>query len=68
MWGIDVIRPVNLKASNEQKFILVVIDYFIKWVEASSYAHVTYKVVKRIIEWDLICRYGAPDKIVTDNA
>jgi len=24
--------------------------------------------VKRFIEWDLICRYGAPEKIMTDNA
>ncbi|XP_073259793.1 uncharacterized protein [Populus alba] len=47
MWGIDVIGPVNPKASNGHKFILVAIDYFTKWVEASSYAHVTQKVVKR---------------------
>jgi hypothetical protein len=36
-------------------------------VEASSYAHVTQKVVKCFIEKDLICRYGSPEKIVTDN-
>jgi hypothetical protein len=37
-------------------------------VEASSYVYVTYKVVKRFIKQDLICQYGAPEKIVTDNA
>jgi hypothetical protein len=68
MWGIDVIEPVNPKASNGHRFILVAIDYFTKWVEANSYAHVTQKVVKRFIEKDLICRYGPPEKIVTDNA
>jgi hypothetical protein len=41
MWGIDVIGPVNPKASNGHRFILVAIDYFLKWVEASSNAHVT---------------------------
>ena len=41
MWGIDVIGLVNLKASNGHRFILVAIDYFTKWVEASSYAHAT---------------------------
>jgi hypothetical protein len=35
--GLDVIGSINLKASNEHKFILVAIDYFTKWVEASSY-------------------------------
>jgi len=68
MWGIDVIGPVNPKASNEHRFILVAIDYFTKWVEANSYAHVTQKVVKRFIEKDLICRYGLPEKIMTNNA
>ncbi|XP_061965340.1 uncharacterized protein LOC133689500 [Populus nigra] len=68
MWGIDVIGPINPKASNRHQFILVAIDYFTKWVEASSYVHVTQKVVKCFIEKDLICRYGSPEKIVTDNA
>jgi len=34
MWGIDVISPINPKASNGHRFILVAIDYFSKWVEA----------------------------------
>jgi hypothetical protein len=68
MWGIYVIGPVNPKASNGHRFILVPIDYFTKWVEASSYGHVTQKVVKRFIEKDLICQYGPPEKIVTNNA
>jgi len=50
MWGIDVIGPVNPKASNGHRFILVAIDYFTKWVEAWSFAHVTQKVVKKFIE------------------
>jgi transposase InsO family protein len=68
MWGIDVIGPINPKASNGHRFILVAIDYFTKWVEACSYAHVTQKVVIRFIEKDLICRYGVPERVVTDNA
>jgi hypothetical protein len=50
MWEIDVIGPVNPKASNGHRFILVVINYFTKWVEAGSFAHVTQKVVKKFIE------------------
>ena len=41
MWGMDVIGPITLKASNGHRFIFVVIDYFTKWVEAASYASVT---------------------------
>ena len=68
MWGLDVIGPINPKASNEHRFILVAIDYFTKWVEVNSYAHVTQKVVKKFIERDLVYRYGLPAKLVTDNA
>jgi len=63
-----VIGPVNPITNNEHRFILVAIDYFIKWVEASSYAHTTQKVVNKFIEKNLICWYGLPEKIVTDNA
>jgi hypothetical protein len=55
MWGIDVIGLVNPKASNKHQFILIAIDYITKQVEANSYAHVTYNVVNRFIERDLIC-------------
>ncbi|CAL0310723.1 unnamed protein product [Lupinus luteus] len=68
MWGMDVIGPIEPRASNGHRFILVAIDYFTKWVEASSYASVTRKVVLRFIKRDLICRYGLPNQIITDNA
>ena len=67
MWGIDMIRMIELKASNGHQFILVAIDYFTKWVEAVSYANVTRKMVTRFIKQNLICRYGVPSRIITDN-
>ncbi|RDX85017.1 hypothetical protein CR513_33850, partial [Mucuna pruriens] len=39
MWGLDMIGPIEPKASNGHRFILVVIDYFTKWVEVASYDH-----------------------------
>jgi hypothetical protein len=33
-----------------------------------SHGYVTQKVVKKFIERDLMCRYGPPEKIITDNA
>ena len=68
MWGIDVIGAIEPKASNRHRFILVAIDYFTKWVEATSYANVTRKVVTKFIKNEIICRYGLPSKIITDNA
>ncbi|XP_058758232.1 uncharacterized protein LOC131631452 [Vicia villosa] len=67
MWGIDMIGMIEPKASNGHRFILVAIDYFTKWVEAASYANVTRQVVVRFIKNNIICRYGVPSKIITDN-
>ena len=67
MWGIDMIRMIEPKASNEHHFILVAIDYFTKWVEAASYANVTKQVVVCFIKNNLICWYGVPSRIFTNN-
>ena len=63
-----MIRAIEPKASNGHRFILVAIDYFTKWVEAASYASVTRNVVIRFTKKEIICRYGLPRKIITNNA
>jgi len=67
MWGIDMIGPISPKASNGHRFILVAIDYFTKWIEAASYVNVTQNVVTRFMKNNIICRYGLPERIITDN-
>ena len=52
---------------NEHWFILVAIGYFIKYIEACSYVHVTQKIVKHFIKKELICQYGSLKKMVIDN-
>jgi len=67
-WGMDVICPIEHAASNGHMFILVAIDYFTKWVEAASYKVVTKKVVADFIRDCIVCRFGVPESIITDNA
>ncbi|KAA0043212.1 Retrovirus-related Pol polyprotein from transposon 412 family [Cucumis melo var. makuwa] len=68
LWGMDVIGPIDPKASYDHRFILVAIDYFTKWIEVASYCNVTRGVVLKFIKKELICRYGLPKGIITDNA
>ncbi|XP_031393257.1 uncharacterized protein LOC116204989 [Punica granatum] len=68
MWGMDVIDPINPKASNGHLFILVAIDYFTKWIEAITLASVTAKAVACFLKRDVFARYGVPATIITDNA
>ncbi|RDX93255.1 Retrovirus-related Pol polyprotein, partial [Mucuna pruriens] len=67
MWGLDMIGPIEPKASNGHRFILVAIDYFTKWVEATSYANIIKSMVIKFIKRDIICRYGLLARIITDN-
>ncbi|KAA3470709.1 RNA-directed DNA polymerase (Reverse transcriptase), Ribonuclease H [Gossypium australe] len=61
---IKVLEP---KASNGHRFIFVVIDYFTKWVEVTSYANVTKSAVSKFFKKETICRYGMPKRIISDN-
>ncbi|XP_027155803.1 uncharacterized protein LOC113756248 [Coffea eugenioides] len=68
MWGMDVIGTIDPPASNGHRFILVAIEYFTKWVEAESFKHVTKKVVANFLRDHIICRFGVPETLITDNA
>ena len=67
MWGINMIGEIRPTTSNGHRFILVTIDYFTEWVEAASFASVTKNIVARFIRHNLICQYGIPKRIITDN-
>ncbi|GJZ81401.1 reverse transcriptase domain-containing protein [Tanacetum coccineum] len=44
-WGLDILRPL-LKGPDKLKFIIIVIDYFTKWMEAKPLAKPTGKKIK----------------------
>ncbi|GMP66936.1 hypothetical protein CsSME_00027088 [Camellia sinensis var. sinensis] len=67
VWGIDVIGAVTPKGSNGHQFILVAIDYFTKWVEAQSYSVLKTSHVAKFIKNNIICRYGVPNELISDN-
>ena len=67
VWGIDVIRRIAHKASNGCEYILVTIDYFTKWVEAASYSILKAKHVTRFLENNIICWFGVPQEIISNN-
>ena len=66
-WGINIIGKIHPTASNGHEFILVAIDYFIKWVEAASYKVLKPKKVAQFIQTNNIFRYGVPHEIISDN-
>ena len=61
---MDVIGPIEPAASKVHKLIVVAIDYFTKW---ASYKLVTKKFVVDFVHNNLICMFGVPESIITDN-
>ncbi|RDX85761.1 hypothetical protein CR513_33000, partial [Mucuna pruriens] len=62
-----MIGPIEPKASNGHRFILIAIDYFMKRVEATFYASVMRSIVVRFIKRDIICPYVLLAHIIKDN-
>ena len=54
VWGIDIIGKISPKSSSGHEYILVAIDYFTKWVEATSYAGLTAARVAKFIRSHII--------------
>ena len=65
--GIDIIGKIHPTTSNDHEFTLVAIDYFTKWVEATSYKVLNSKKVAQFIQNNIVCRYGVPYEIISDN-
>ena len=65
VWGIDIIGKISPKSSCGHEFILVAIDYFTKWVEATSYERLTSFGVAGFIISHILCRYGVPHKLIS---
>ncbi|KAL0456208.1 UNVERIFIED_CONTAM: hypothetical protein Slati_0960000 [Sesamum latifolium] len=65
-WGMDIVGPFPL-APGQRKFLLVAIDYFTKWVEAEPLARITEGEVMKFIWKNIICRFGLPRELISDN-
>ena len=65
-WGLDIMGPFPTTV-RQLKFLVVGIDYFTKWVEAETLATITEKNVRGFVWRCIICRFGIPRVLVSDN-
>ena len=63
---MDIVGPLPAAAA-QKKFLLVVTDYFSKWVEAEAYASIKDKDVTKFVWKNIVCRFGIPQTIIADN-
>ncbi|GKD68245.1 reverse transcriptase domain-containing protein, partial [Tanacetum coccineum] len=64
VWGIDFMGP--FPSSRGNNYILVAVDYFLKWVEAKALPIKDARVVCTFLK-SLFARFGAPRAIICDR-
>nr|GFA63410.1 reverse transcriptase domain-containing protein [Tanacetum cinerariifolium] len=64
VWGIDFMGP--FPSSKGNKYILVVVDYLSKWVEAKALPTNDARVVVKFLK-SLFSRFGTPKAIISDR-
>nr|GEX08585.1 reverse transcriptase domain-containing protein [Tanacetum cinerariifolium] len=65
-WGIDIAGLFS-KGTRKVKFLIVAMDYFIKWIEAKAVATITDGQVKKFVWDNIVCRFGILGEIISDN-
>nr|GEX74105.1 reverse transcriptase domain-containing protein [Tanacetum cinerariifolium] len=65
-WGIDIAGPFP-EGSGKVTFLIVAMDYFTKWIEAKAVATITDGQVKKFVWDNIVCRFGIPGEIISDN-
>ena len=65
-WGLDILGPFPI-GTKRMKFLVIGIDYFTKWVEAEPLAKITQQNVKNFVWKSIVCRFGVPRVLVSDN-
>nr|GEU42224.1 reverse transcriptase domain-containing protein [Tanacetum cinerariifolium] len=58
--GIDIAGPFS-EGPGKVKFLIVVMDYFTKWIEAKVVATITGGQVKKFVWDNIVCRFGLPE-------
>lgn len=64
--GIDFMGPLRV-TDRGNRFILVVTDYLTKWAEAIPTPDKSALTVARCLFEHVICRYGSPEEIISDQ-
>ncbi|VFQ62673.1 unnamed protein product [Cuscuta campestris] len=65
-WGIDLIGLMS-RAPGNFRWIIVAVDYFTKWIEAEPLVGGTSEQCSKFVSNNILCRYGVPRQITTDN-
>ena len=65
-WGMDIVGPLPMTLA-QKNFLLVLMDYYSKWITTDAYASIKDKDVRMFVWKHIIFQFGVLKKVVTDN-
>ena len=65
-WGMDIVGDFPMMLG-QKVFLLVVTDYFSKWIETEALSRITDLQIRKFMWTNVITRFGVPHEIVTGN-
>ncbi|XP_048491403.1 uncharacterized protein LOC125492730 [Beta vulgaris subsp. vulgaris] len=66
--GVHAIGEINHASSKKHSYILVITDYFNKWVEALAFVKINTQVVINVLEEKIFIRFAIQETITFDQA
>ena len=65
-WGMDIVGSLPMEPA-QKRFLLVLTNYYSKRIMVEAYASIKDKDVQMFVWKHIICQFGIPKEIVTDN-
>ena len=65
-WGLDMVGPLTKSAHGGHTHLLVAVDKFTKWIEATPVTNQSATAAVNFFK-GITCRFGVPHSIITDN-
>lgn len=66
IWGLDILDPLQ-KSGNNNRFVIVAMDHYIKWIETRPLKTKDMINVANFIKEEIIDKRGLPEAILTDQ-
>ena len=65
-WGLDQVGPLSKSSPGGHTFLLVAVDKFTKWIEATPVTNQTATTAVKFFK-GITCQFGVPHNIITNN-
>ncbi len=65
-WEVDIVRPLSI-IRKENKYIVITMNYFLKWLEVRSLKVANANTVVKFLYKEIICRFKASRTLQSDR-